>query len=61
MKPILLLAALLLNICYAQQLNDWENHALVQQNKEQPHATGMLFTNAEDVKADEYSRFPSYQ
>lgn len=61
MKPILLLAALLFNICYAQQLNDWENPTLVQQNKEQPHATGMLFTNAEDVKADDYSRSPSYQ
>lgn len=43
MKPILLLAFLLFNICYAQQLNDWENPALVQRNKEKSHATGMLF------------------
>lgn len=61
MKSILLLAVLLFNICYAQQLNDWENPALVQQNKEKPHATSMIFTNAADVKSDDYSRSPFYQ
>jgi beta-galactosidase len=61
MKPIILLAVLMIDVCYAQQLNDWENPALVQQNKEAPHATGMIFTNAADVKKDDYSRSPFYQ
>ena len=61
MKSILLLVILLFNICYAQQLNDWENPALVQQNKEKPHATGMIFTNAADVKSDDYSRSPFFK
>jgi beta-galactosidase len=61
MKPTLLIAFLLLNICYAQQLNDWENPALVQQNKERPHATGMIFTNSANVKKDDYSLSPYYQ
>ncbi len=61
MKPVLILAVLMFNFCYAQQLNDWENPALVEQNKEKPHATGMIFSNAADVKADDYSRSASYQ
>ena len=61
MKPILLLAFLVFNVCYAQQLNDWENPALVSQGKEKPHATAMIFTNAADVKKDDYSRSPFYQ
>ena len=61
MKPILLLAFLVFNVCYAQQLNDWENPALVSQGKEKPHATAMIFTNAADVKNDDYSRSPFYQ
>jgi beta-galactosidase len=61
MKPILLLAFLVFNVCYAQQLNDWENPSLVSLNKEKPHATGMIFTNAADVKNDDYSRSPFYQ
>ncbi|MBC7382712.1 MAG: DUF4981 domain-containing protein, partial [Bacteroidia bacterium] len=61
MKSILLLVILLFNICYAQQLNDWENPALVKQNKEKPHATGMIFTNAADVMSDDYSRSPFFK
>ncbi len=61
MKPILILAVLMLNVCNAQQLNDWENPALVEQNKEKPHATGMIFSNAADVKTDDYSRSANYQ
>jgi hypothetical protein len=49
MKRLLLLPILFWNICYAQQLNDWENPALVSEHKEQPHATAMLFNNAADV------------
>ena len=61
MKPIALLTLLLFNVCYAQQLNDWENPSLVSLNKEKPHATAMVFTNAGDVKSDDYSRSPYYQ
>lgn len=41
--------------------NDWENPGLVEQNKEKPHATFMLFNNEQDVKADDYSKSPWYQ
>ena len=61
MKPILLLAFLVSNVCYAQQLNDWENPALISQGKEKTHATAMIFTNATDVKNDDYSQSPFYQ
>ncbi|MEO6732988.1 MAG: glycoside hydrolase family 2 TIM barrel-domain containing protein [Ferruginibacter sp.] len=61
MIRICLLVILLFNYCYAQQLNDWENPALVHQNKEKSHATGMIFNNAADVKKDDYSRSPYYQ
>lgn len=61
MKRIFMLAALFSNVCFAQQQNDWENPALVQQNKEKPHTTAMLFTNAADVKTDDYSKSPFYQ
>jgi len=61
MKKIFMLAALVTNACFAQQQNDWENPALVQQNKEKLHATSMVFTNTADVKADDYSKSPFYQ
>jgi beta-galactosidase len=61
MKSILMLAVFLFNVGYAQQLNDWENPAIVDQNKEKPHATGMIFTTATDVVSDDYSRSPFYQ
>ena len=41
-----------------ERRNDWENPQLVEINKEKPHATFMLFENAADVKADDYSRSP---
>src|SRR5215211_1139287 len=41
--------------------NDWENPLFFEQNKEKPHATFMLFSNAQDVKTDDYSRSPYYQ
>jgi beta-galactosidase len=43
------------------QNNDWENPQLVEQNKEKPHATFMLFDQPAAVKADDYSRSPYYQ
>ena len=61
MKRIFMLAVLFSTTCFAQQQNDWENPALVQQNKEKPHATSMIFTNAADVKADDYSKSPFFQ
>ena len=60
MRKLLLLAVLSVNFCQAQ-LNDWENPAIVSQNKEMPHATAMFFNNAADVVADDYSRSPFYQ
>jgi beta-galactosidase len=61
-KIVFVLFTLLCNLSFAQQSNnDWENPQLVDQHKEQPHATFMLFNNADDVKADEYSRSPWYQ
>lgn len=56
---VMLLSLLTLNL-KAQQ-NDWENPSLIDQNKEKPHATFMLFDKAQDVKADDYSRSPYYQ
>ncbi len=41
--------------------NDWENPLLVDLNKEQPHASFMLYANAADAKKDEYSNSPYYQ
>jgi len=38
--------------------NDWENPQLLDFNKEKAHATFMLFDNANDVKADDYSKSP---
>ena len=40
------------------QTNEWENPQLYEQNKEKPHATFMLFDDANDVVADDYSRSP---
>jgi len=49
-------------IAFAQQeKNDWENPQLYERNKEQPHATFMLFDNEKDVIADDYSKSSSYQ
>ncbi|MBO9563890.1 MAG: DUF4981 domain-containing protein [Niastella sp.] len=46
----------------AQQAgNDWENPTLLDANKEAPHATFMVFDNANDVTTDDYARSRSYQ
>ncbi len=50
------------NIVFAQpQNNAWENETIFEVNKEAPHATFMLFNNADDVTEDAYSRSPYYQ
>ncbi|WEK33579.1 MAG: glycoside hydrolase family 2 TIM barrel-domain containing protein [Candidatus Pseudobacter hemicellulosilyticus] len=41
--------------------NDWENPALVDWNKEAPHASFLLFSKEQDVVADDYARSPWYQ
>ncbi len=41
--------------------NDWENPAYIELNKEKPHAAFMLFSNQQDVVADDYSRSAYYQ
>ncbi|MEI6950321.1 sugar-binding domain-containing protein, partial [Paraflavisolibacter sp. H34] len=62
MRRLLCALSLLSGTVFAQGVqNDWENPALVDQNKEKPHATFMLFANAPDVKSDDYSRSPYYR
>jgi beta-galactosidase len=61
-KTVFVLSLLFCNLAFAQPSNhDWENPGLIDQNKEKPHATCMLFNKAEDVIADDYSRSPWYQ
>lgn len=59
-KKLLLLATLLgsltSQLCAQGQKNDWENPQLLDLNKEKPHASFMLFDNAADLKAGEYSK-----
>ncbi|MEO5681669.1 MAG: glycoside hydrolase family 2 TIM barrel-domain containing protein [Chitinophagaceae bacterium] len=43
------------------QQNDWENPAFFELNKEKPHAGFMLFSNKEDVVADNYDKSPFYK
>lgn len=61
MKKLLFAIVLFGNTAFAQSKNnDWENQQLIDQNREKTHASFMLFTKAEDVKADEYRRSPYY-
>ncbi|WP_207423812.1 glycoside hydrolase family 2 TIM barrel-domain containing protein [Desertivirga brevis] len=41
--------------------NDWENHELIEINKEKPHATFMLFSNVKDVIDDKYGKSPWHE
>jgi beta-galactosidase len=62
MKQLLLMACLVAgSMTVLGQRNDWENPELIEQNKEKPHATFMLFDQPAAVKADDYSRSPWYQ
>lgn len=45
---------------FAQQ-NEWENPLKIEENKEQPHATFMLFDKQQDLIADDYSKSPYYK
>lgn len=42
------------------QNNEWENPRIVDENKENPRASFMLFDKPEDVIADDYSRSPYF-
>jgi beta-galactosidase len=62
MKKLILLFILIAHASFSQSNNnDWENPQLIEQNKEKPHATFMVFKNQEDVKTDDYARSPFYQ
>ena len=43
------------------QNNDWENPTLVDQGKEKPHATFLLFDKEKDVVNDDYVKSPYYK
>lgn len=49
---------MLITLTAHSQNNPWENQKLFEQNKEQPHATFMLFKNDKDVVIDDYARSP---
>ncbi len=58
----LIVSLFLTTVCsLAQTPNDWENPRLYEVNREQPHATFMLFANAYDVVKDDYNSSPYYQ
>ena len=41
--------------------NEWENPRAVEQNKEEPHASFMVYASPADVAANDYARSPYYQ
>jgi len=51
------------NVLLAQQHvgNEWENPAVLDYNKEKPHATFMRYDNAQDARKDDYSKSPYYK
>jgi beta-galactosidase len=59
----ILLCSLLLAVCSPAQSknNDWENPQFYEWNKENPHATFMLFNKKEDVAKDDYKKSAYYQ
>lgn len=64
MKQLLIYSLFLLSMTggtLSAQQNVWENPAVVDENKEKPHASFMLFDNSTDVRTDDYSRSPYYQ
>lgn len=62
MKTKYLLLLLILQVLQASaQNNDWENPSLVDQGKERPHVSFMLFGNEKDAIGDDYSKSDSYK
>jgi beta-galactosidase len=56
-----ILIALFFSTSVLAQNNDWENPRLVDQGKEKPHASFMLFDSAKEVILDDYSKSSYYQ
>jgi len=42
-------------------VNEWENHKLIEVNKEKPHVTFMLYNNQQDARNDDFTKSPNYQ
>lgn len=68
MKITLVRSLILIGICFLsasafarQANNDWENPGLLDVNKEAPHASFMVFDNANDVTTDDYTRSGAYR
>ena len=61
MNKIIAIALCLCAIQATAQNNDWENQTLIDQNKEKPHATFMIYDRTDDVITDDYSRSPYCQ
>ncbi|WP_114783345.1 glycoside hydrolase family 2 TIM barrel-domain containing protein [Botryobacter ruber] len=54
---IVLLCLLWAQLGQAQQTgNEWENHTVYERNKEQPRATFMLYSNAQEARKDDYNQ-----
>jgi len=58
MQLLVVLSLMLSQVVGQSKNNDWENPQLIDFNKEKPRASFMLFENAQDVKADVYSKSP---
>ncbi|HSC53831.1 MAG TPA: glycoside hydrolase family 2 TIM barrel-domain containing protein [Phnomibacter sp.] len=58
---LFLFASILMGHVVKAQTNDWENPKLVEENKEKPHASFMLYANKQDAVVDEYKASPYYQ
>lgn len=61
MNKIIAIALCLCTLPALAQKNDWENQTLIDQNKEKPHATFMVYDRTDDVITDDYSRSPFHQ
>lgn len=55
---IIIFYVLWANVLLAKQNvgNEWENTAVLDYNKEKPHAISMLYDNAQDAHKDDYSK-----
>jgi len=62
MKKILLIALVIcFQSAFAQTNNDWENPQLIDQNKEKPHTSFMLYDKKEDAVVDNFEKSSYYQ
>jgi beta-galactosidase len=63
LKQLLFTATLALTSCVSlmAQNNDWENPGLLDQGKEKPHVTFVLFNQQKDAVADDYSKSTNFK